>query len=54
MGESLNPSERNVRGKLGLKPLHWAQMPCDIGLGVSSFSFLYPVKIEFAPTPISI
>lgn len=49
VGESLNISERNIGGKLGRKSLNWAQMPCDTGLRVFSYTpssvpVLYTVK----------
>lgn len=60
MGESLNISKRNIRGKLGLKSFNWAQMPSDTELRVFSYApssasfFWYIVKIEFATTFIPI
>lgn len=38
MGESLNISKRNIRGKLGLKSFNWAQMPSDTELTVFSYA----------------
>lgn len=38
MGESLNISKRNIRGKLGLKSFNWAQMPSDTELRVFSYA----------------